>query len=277
MRTQSVVFEELIIAIDAAGLLQGDDMDQNADPQTFAPSWAHGVETAAVLALSNGDQLGASNAIAIIQGPAFPDGPHHIPLGGHGGENIDLANEGASSTPLIDLGLRVKPGKSYTVSFQVNGDTMDEFGCSIELVFQDEPVREPKFWISRNNTTAVVNVEVPGVTPAGGALPNIPPGDSVVIGGVIGCGAGDMAALGVNHIISKLSRGTIDHQEILLSGVGGELIIGSGAHISPTQRHHIGILVKPNTGVYTEFMSIIEAGVMDGVISLGFVVNDTGE
>lgn len=276
-KTKSVIFEELIIAIDAAGALQGDDMDQNADPQTFSPAWAHGCETLHVLALSNGDALGASNVTGTLAGDAFPDGPHQIPMGGHGGENVILANEGSKPTALIDMGIKVNPSSSYTVTYQSTGDTQDEFGCSMEIVWQADEVRQRKQWISRNVTTAVVDVEVPAVTLAGAALPNIPPGGSTMIGGVIGSCAGDMAALGVNHLIAKASNGLVDDQEILLGGVGGELIVGSGAHLEPTQRAFINWPIKSGEPIFVEFMSIIEAGVMDGLVSFGFVKGDGGE
>lgn len=276
-RTKSKILEELIVAIDAAGALQGDDMDQNPDPQLFSPAWAHGVETLHVLALGNGDQLGASNVTATLAGSAFPDGPHQIPMGGHGGENADLANEGSRPTPLVDLGIKVNPSSSYTVTFQSTGDAQDEFGCSCEIMWQAEEVRQRKQWVSRNVTTAVVDTEVPSVTLAGAALPNIPPGGSTMIGGVIGSCAGDLAALGVNHLITKARGGLKDDQEILLGGVGGELIIGSGAHIEPTQRVGIEWPIEPNEAIYVEFMSTIEAGVMDGLVSFGFVKGDGGE
>jgi hypothetical protein len=272
MRTQSVIFEELIVAIDAAGKLQGDDMEQGANPKTFSPAWAQGIEQMHVLAMSNGDQLGASVILAILSGAAFPDGPHEIPIGGHGGENIDLANEGSKPTPLIDMGIVVKPGKTYKIEFQALGDTMDEFGCSVELVFQDEPVRQPKHWESLNATTATVNVEVQG-TDLSSTATTLSPGDSVDIGGFIGCAAGDMAALGVNHLVGRLSKALEDDSDFILGGVGGELIIGSGAHLEPTQRAFVSYRVKKNQNVYGEFMSIIEAGVMSGAYALGFVVS----
>jgi hypothetical protein len=268
---QSVVFEELIVAIDFAGRLQGDDMEQNANPQTNTPAWAHGVEKAAVIAMSCGDQLGASTALAIISGSAFPDGPHEIPLGGHGGENIDLANEGAAPVILVDLGMRCIPSAPYRVDFQVQGDTQDEFGCAIELIFQDDEVETPKRWVSRAATTAAVNVEVQG-TDVAQAAATVPPFTSTEIGGIIGCGAGDMAALGVHAIVAKTSVGTVDDNSFLLAGVGGELIIGAGAHISPSQRTHCHYKVKESTNIMVELMGIFEAGVMDGIVSLGFVI-----
>lgn len=270
-RTQSVVFEELITAIDVAGKLQGDDMEQNANPQTFAPGWAHGVEKVAVLALSNGDQLGAAIAIAIISGEAFPDGPHELVMGGHAGENADLANEAQPATVLKKLGIRVKPGGEYRVEFQVQGDTQDEFGCSAEIIFQDDEVEQPTFWISSAVTTATVDVEARG-TNSSQTAQSIGARGSRMIVGAIGCAVGDMAALGVNHLVWKGSVALEDAQSILLGGVGGELIIGSGASNPPTQRTDLAIHVKEKTSVYSEFMSIIEAGVMDGAISLGFAV-----
>lgn len=270
-QTQSVVFEELLVAIDAAGQLQGDDMDQGANPQTFAPDWANGVEKVAVLALGNGDQLGASNVIGIVSGPAFPDGPHELPMGGDGGENIDLRNEGSPPTVFTDMGMRVLPGLKYRVDFQSAGDAQDEFGCSMEITFQDIEVETPKHWESTAVTTAVVDVEVQG-TDLNQDAGTIPPGNSIEIGGVITCGAGDMAALGVNHIINKIKNGVVDEQQFICGGVGGELVIGSGAHISPSQRTHLAIKLKGKTAIYSEFMSIIEAGIMDGVAAFGFVV-----
>jgi len=270
-RTKSIMYEEHVIAIDAAGILGGDDMLANPDPNPTVPAWARGVEEVAVLALSNGDVLGASNAWAIISGAGFPDGPHQIPLGAHGSENIDLANTGAPSTPLSDMGLRCLSGGEYQIQFMVTGDGQQDFGCSIELTFQDKSVRQPKQWVSRNVTSAVVNVDVPGVTLAGAALPNINPGNSTLIGGFIGCGAGDMAALGCHHIMCKASQGLVDNQEVQIAGVGGELIIGHGAHIPPTQRVGIAWQIKDGEPVYISFRGVIEAGIMDAAASFGFV------
>ena len=56
-QTQSVIFEEHVVAIDFAGRLVGDSMDGIADPQTFSPAFAHGIDDAFGLALSNGDVL----------------------------------------------------------------------------------------------------------------------------------------------------------------------------------------------------------------------------
>jgi len=269
-QTQSVIFEEHVVAIDFAGRLLGDSMDGIADPQTFTPAFAHGIEDAFGLALSNGDVLGASNAWAILAGPAFPDGPHEIPIGGQGNENIILANEGSAPFAFHDLGIKVIPGASYTISFQVTGDAAQDFGCSFEIKFQDDEVRQRKFWRSRNVTTAVVDVDIPGVTLLAAALPNVPLENSLEIGGTIRCMAGDMAALGVNHGIAKISN-CVDAQEVLLGGVGGELIVGSGAHVSPTQSLYDHILLKEKTPVNIQFRSIIEAGIVDCALSLGFV------
>lgn len=270
-QTQSVAFEELLIAIDAAGALGGDDMEANADPINVSPPWAHGIEQMAVSAMSNGDQLGASNVIVILDGPAFPHGPHEIPCGGHGGENIDLTNEGSDPAILVDLGIVVLPGLPYTVQFQSTGDTQDEFGCCAELIFQEAEVRQPKRWIARNQTTAAVNADLATVDRLGAALPNVPSGGSRMIGGVIGCASGDMAALGCHTLLAKLSGGVVDPQSLILGAVGGELIIGAGAHIKPSQRTHLAIMVKELESVYVEIRGVNEAGVMDGVVSLGFV------
>lgn len=269
-RSQSVVFEELITAIDFAGRLQGDNLEQGSNPQTRSPGWAHGVDIVAVLAMGNGDQLGAGNVLAILSGDAFKDGPHEIPMGGHGGENADLANEASPPTVLTNMGLRIRPGATYRIDFQSGGDTQDEYGCSFELVFQDEEVEQPKFWISSAITTTTVDVEAQG-SDLTQTVSTIDPRSSSMIGSIIGCATGDMAALGVNHLVWKGTVGLEDPQGVILGGVGGELVIGSGAHNSPTQRQ-VSMLLKDSTSVMSEFMSIIEAGVMDGVIALGFVV-----
>jgi hypothetical protein len=270
-RTQSVVFEELLTAYLVAGKLQGDDMDGNANPQTNTPSWAHGVEIVIPGFSSNGDALGQVGGIAIISGPGFPDGPHEIVLGAHGGENVDLANSGMSPPPLIDMGLRVKPGGAYKVEFMAEGDADAEEACSIELVFQDEEVRQPKHWETSTKVTSTVDVDARGRDTTQTAA-SINPGDSTEIGGVIGAGAGDFAALGCNHIICRLTKGVVDEQQILLACVGGELIIGSGLTLPVTQRAFVSYLVKKNTSIYVAFRTIIEAGVMLGMISIGFVV-----
>jgi hypothetical protein len=191
-------------------------------------------------------------------------------MGGHGGENIDLANEGQAATMLVDMGIRVTPGASYTVSFFVAGDTQDEFGCSLELVFQDEEVETPKQWQYLGATTVTVNVLAQGTDRTQTAR-TLDPGPSTEIGGIIGCCVGDMAALGVNHGVA-IATGGVERQEWLLGGVGGELIIGAGASNPPTQKHHLHCQVKPGESVRIDFMSIIEAGVVDCAISVGFVV-----
>lgn len=270
-QTQSVIFEELLVEIDAAGALGGDSMEGVDDPVNVTPPWAHGIDKMMVIAVGNGDQLGASNVIAILDGPGFEHGPHEVPLGGHGGENIALANEGVAPTAFEDMGIVVNHGLPYTVTFQSNGDVQNEFGCAIELIFQDESVREPKRWIARNQTTAAVDADLATVDRLGAALPNVPSGGSTRIGGVIGCGCGDLAALGVHAIVGKASGGVKDPQSFLLGGIGGELIVGSGAHVSPSQRTHIAVIVKDLEAVYTEMRGIFEAGIMDGVVSFGFV------
>jgi len=80
-----------------------------------------------------------------------------------------------------------------------------------------------------------------------------------------------MAALGCHHIVAILSGGCQPRQECLLAGVGGELVIGAGAHIPPSQRF-VNYPVKSKTNVYVEFRGVNEAGVMQGGVSIGFAV-----
>lgn len=271
MRTQSVVFEELITVYQAAGIAQGDNMEGDANPKTFAPSWAKGVEVVVAGFASNGDALGQTGGLGTVSGPAFPDGPHEIVLGCHGGENVDLTHQGMKGEPLVDMGMRVKGGLSYRVQFMAEGDADAEEGCSLELVFQDAPVRQPKHWEYSGVVTATVDTDLQG-RDSTQTTTSISPGDSTEIGGAIGAMGCDAAALGLQGNVCKLSKGVEDDQEILLGVSGGELNVGSGHLNAPTQRHHVSYKVKAKTNVYVAFRGIFEAGVSLGMISLGFVV-----
>lgn len=245
-------------------------MRGNANPQTFAPDWANGIEEAIGLALGNGDQLGASVVYCILEGAAFPNGPHELLIGGHGGENQDLTATGSPGINLKDLGIVVVGGGQYRVFFQSVGDTQDEFGCSIELVFTSDGVREPKHWVASAVVTAAVDTPVQGADLLAVAG-TVSPGASVKIGGVIKGAAGDLAALGVNHVVAILSGGCAPTQEILCGGVGGELNISAGEKGSVSMRT-CNYTVLSKTNVYVEFRGTIEAGVIMAGISIGFVV-----
>ena len=206
-----------------------------------------------------------------MAGAAFPDGPHEIVIGGHGGELINAAHTGAAPTNLKDMGISVKPGGQYNVSFQGVGDTMDEWGCSVQLNWNSDAPRQPKNWVASYQITAAVDANVQGENLAA-AAGTVAPGDSTEIGGVIKCAAGDMAALGINHIACLLSAGCTPQIELLLGGIGAELIVSAGSHIDPSQNCFVSYNVKKNTAVYVAFRGLIEAGVILGGVSLGFVV-----
>lgn len=268
---QSVCFEELLVAIDAAGILQGDDMRGNANPQSFAPSFAHSIEEVSVVYASNLDALGKSAAYAILSGTAFPDGPHQILLGAAGGENVDLANEAVGATVLKDMGIRVNPGGEYIVQFEETGDTVDEGVCVIQLQFNSRSPRQPKKWTASAIETAVVNTNVQGQNLAqANAL--IAPGASREIGSIIKCAAMDFDPLGCHAAVCILSQGCSPTQEILCGGGGGELIIGAGSTVMPTQEVDCQYTVTPNQGIYVEFRGVGEAGTIMGAVSLGLVV-----
>lgn len=258
------------MALDFAGRLIADNMRAVADVVEYVPDWATGIEEIMVLALSNGDALGASVAFMIIEGTGIKDSPQQIIIGGHGGENVILANEGCRPTPLHDMGIALNPGGDYTISFQTLGDTQDEFGCSVELIFTSNGVREAKQWVARGVITAAVNANVEAENLNAVAVTLSSAGSSK-IGGVIGCAAGDMAALGVNHVVALLSGGCQPDQECLLGGVGGELIVGSGAHIEPSQRIVNYPIPSVKKNVIIMIRGTIEAGVIMGGLSIGFV------
>lgn len=270
-RNQSVSFEELIVVIDTAGRLQGDNMRGIANPQTTTPGWAHGIEQVIVCFTSPLDALGQVAGMAVLEGSAFPDGPHEIVLGAVAGEDVNIHAGGVKATAFVDMGIRVVPGANYTVTFMIGGDTIGEAACSIELLFQEEEVRQPKRWVWSEETIAAVDTNVQGTNSTQVAeAPGC--GGSETIGGVIGASAGDLAALGNMHGVMILTEGVLDRQEILLGGVGGELITGEGVTNPPTQRAFIDYPTKPEGSVYIEFRGVIEAGQCVCAASIGFVV-----
>jgi len=199
--------------VDVAGRLQGDDMRGNANPQTFAPAWANAIEDIAVVCASNLDQLGKSAGYAILEGDAFPHGPHEILMGAGGAEDIDAAHSPIHATQLHDMGIVVIPGAQYTVNFQWVGDTVDEGVFCIELTFTDDSARQPKKWVATAIETAVVNTNVQGQNLAAVAG-TLAPGDSNLIDGIIMCAAMDFAALGCHAGVLLLSQGCSPSQEI---------------------------------------------------------------
>lgn len=270
MRTKAVTFEEILTDIDLAGRLQGDNMEGGANPITFAPSWAQGVERMIVSAVSNGDALGAEAMVCVIQGSAFPDGPHEIPIGASGGEDVDIIAAGVAGTVLQDLGLRVNGGGEYYVYFQMTGEDGGEAGCVATLIFQDQAVRQPKRWVCREDQGAAV-ADYPMDDLAGNEA-SIPTGPSSEIGGIIGAHASDGAALGCGASVIKLSKGVVDDQEILIGAFGGELVTSEGDTQPPTQLVDAQIPCKPGDHIYIELRNVLEdSGTTSAAVSLGLV------
>ena len=264
MRKQGKVYEEISAAIDAAGVAGMDDMEAVADVQPRAPSWAHGIENIGVSASCNGDALGSGCALVILQGSAFPHGPHHIPLAGYGGEVVIERNDGIASYLLEDMGIVVNPSGEYIIQVETVGEDGGEVGACIELIFQDQSVRQPKQWIAREGQLAAANADALLATMAQ-VQQSIDCGASKLIDGVIMCMGSDMAALGCASGVIKLSQGCVDEQHLNAGSWGGELIVGDGDVTPPTQRVNAGILLKGGENVYCEGRMVNEDG---GTISL---------
>ncbi len=265
------VYEELIIAIDAAGELQGDNMRFVANPQSFSPEKAGCIEEAFVNFGSVVDQLGMSVAVAVLDGPAFPDGPHHIPLGAAGGQDIDVSGNHLPAIPLLDLGIRVVPNAQYTVHFRIVGLTVDEGVCSIQLNFQDKPPRVAKRWKFAGIETAVVNtpVQTENIDQVAEAMSS---DGSEMIDGIIKVSARQHLALGGQVGVIILSDAVVPRQEILCGGGASELITGEGALTPPSQEFDCQIPVLRNKLIFIESVGVGEAGTIMNGISLGFKV-----
>lgn len=265
------VFEELIIAIDAAGELQGDNMRFVANPQSFSPDKARSIEEIGVSFGSNIDQLGMSVAVAILDGAAFPDGPHHIILGGAGGQDINIHSGHEPCTQFNDMGIRVVPNAQYTVHFRIVGLTVDEGVCTIQLTFQDKPARVPKRWKWAGQETAVVNtpVQTQNIDQVAEAMSS---DGSTMIDGILKCSVRQHLALGCQGGVIILSDAVTPRQEVLCGAGGSELITGEGAHCPPTQETDCQIPVLPNKLIFIESVGVGEAGTIMNGISLGFKV-----
>ena len=265
------VYEELVAAIDAAGELQGDNMRFVANPQSFAPEHAKSIEEVGVNFGSPTDQLGMSVAVAILDGAAFPDGPHHIILGATGGQLIDADGNHEPCTPLDDMGIRVVGNAQYTVHFRTVGLTVDEGVCTIQLTFSDRPPRVPKRWKFAGQQTAVVNtpVQTENIDQVAEAMSS---DGSTLIDGIIKVSARQHLALGAQAGVIILSDAVTPRQEILCGGGGSELITGHPASCPPTQEKDCQIPVLPNKLIYIESVGVGEAGTIMNGISLGFKV-----
>jgi hypothetical protein len=266
MVKKRVCFEELLIAIDVAGRLQGDDMQGNANPQKFAPKWANSIEEISVVCASNIDALGKSIGYAILEGSAFPDGPHEICMGGAGAEDVDAAHSPVPATPLKDMGIRVNGGGDYTVNFQWVGDTVDEGVFCIQLTFDSKAPRKPKQWIARMIETAAVNTNVQAQTLAAVAA-TVLPGNSQFIDGIIKATSMDFAALGCHAGVMLLSDGCPPN-EILCGGGGGENQTAAGGNTVPTQETDCQIPLNGDP-IYVEARGVGEAGTISVGVSLG--------
>ncbi len=268
-------FEELIIAIDLAGTLQMDDMRFVANPQKFAPDDVQGVaksiEELSVVFGCNVDQLGFSAAYIILEGDAFPDGPHHILAGMAGGQDIDAGHALVKATHLMDLGIRVVGGAQYTVSGRIVGDTVDEGVIAGELVFSDKAPRRPKKWIGAAIETAVVNtpVQTENLVQVGEAMSS---GGSSTIDGIIKGSAMEFAALGSHAGVIILSDAVFPRQEILCGGGGGENVTAAGDIKGPSQEFDCQIPCDKKKLIFIESVGVGEAGTIMNAISLGFLV-----
>ena len=265
------VFEELVVAIDAAGELQGDNMRFVANPQSFSPEGARAIEELGVAWGSPIDQLGMSVAVAILDGAAFPDGPHHIILGAGGGQDIDTSGRHQPCTPLKDMGIRVIGNAQYTVHFRTVGLTVDEGVCTIQLTFQDKAPRVPKRWKFAGQQTAAVNtpVQTQNIDQVAEAMSS---DGSTMIDGIIKISARQMLALGTQGGVIILSDAVTPRQEILCGAGGSELITGENDTVIPTQEFDCQIPVLPNKLIYIESVGVGEAGTIMNGISLGFKV-----
>lgn len=265
------VFEELVIAIDAAGELQADNMRFVANPQSFSPDKAQGIEEIFVNFGSNVDQLGMSVAVAILDGAAFPDGPHHIILGAAGGQDIDVSGNHLPAIALKDMGIRVIPNAQYTVHVRAVGLTVDEGVCAIQLTFQDRAVRVPKRWKFAGIETAAVNtpVQTENIDQVAEAMSS---DGSTLIDGIIKVSARQHLALGGQAGVIILSDAVTPRQEVLCGAGASELITGEGCLTPPTQEFDCQMPVLPNKLIYIESVGVGEAGTIMNGVSLGFKV-----
>ncbi len=266
-------FEELIVAIDLAGSLQMDNMRFVANPQTFAPDDVQGkaqsIEEIGVAFGCNNDQLGKSAAYMILEGDAFIDGPHEILAGLAGGELIDGGHAIVKTTPLADMGIRVKAGAQYTVTGRIVGDTIDEGVIAGQLTFSSEAPRAPKRWVGVAIETAVVNTPVQGENLIQNAE-GISSGGSSFIDGIIKGSSMDFAVLGSHAGVFILSDAVFPRQEILCGGGGGELVIGAGDIIGPSQEFDCQIPCDKKKLIFAESVGVGEAGTIMNAMSLGF-------
>jgi len=264
-RKQSRCYEEISAVIDIAGIAQMDDMDANADVQPRAPQWAHGIEEIAVSASCNGDALGSGVAFLILSGNAFTNGPHAIPIAGYGGEVVIERSDGVAATVLHDLGIKVTPGGEYILQIETVGEDGGEVGAIVELIFQAAAVRKPKQWIPREEQVAAVDADIAMATLAQVAAP-VDAGPSNLIDGVIIAMGSDLAALGCCSGVVKISQGTVDEQHINAGSWGGELIVGDGDVVPPSQRVDAGYALKGGEPIVVEARMVNEDG---GTISIG--------
>lgn len=267
-------FEELIIAIDLAGTLQLDNFRFVANPQTFAPDDVNGkaqaLEEIGVVFGCNNDQLGKSAAYIILDGDAFVDGPHEILVGMAGGELIDGGHAIVKTTHLMDMGIRVKAGAQYTVQGRIVGDTIDEGVISCQLTFSDKPPRKPKRWVGVAIETAVVNTPVQGENLIQNAE-GISTGGSVIIDGLIKGSSMDFAALGSHVGGFILSDAIFPRQEVICGGGGGELVVGAGDIIGPSQEFDCQIPCDKRKLIFAESVGVGEAGTIMNALSIGFL------
>ncbi|MCK5606122.1 hypothetical protein KAR91_29760 [Candidatus Pacearchaeota archaeon] len=265
--------EELVVAIDLAGELQMDDLRFVANPQKFAPDDVHGVaksiEEMGVVFGCNVDQLGKSAAFITLTGDAIVDGPMHILAGLAGGELIDGGHAIVKTTGLMDLGIRIKGGEEYQAFARIVGDTVDEGVVACQTTFSDKAPRVPKKWVGLAIETAVVNtpVQTENLNQVAVAISS---GGSELIDGIIKGSAMDFAALGSHAGYIILSDAVFPRQEILCGGGGGELIVGAGDIIGPSQEFDCQIPCDARKLIYAESVGVGEAGTIINAMSLGF-------
>lgn len=265
------VFEELVIAIDQAGALQGDNMYFVANPQSFAPDTARSIEEMFVNFGCNVDQLGMSVGIAILDGAAFPDGPHHIILGSAGGQDIDISNNMSRARPLMDMGIRVKGGAQYTVTFIIDGDTVDEGICAIEIIFDEKAPRAPKHWVYAGIETAVVNTPVQTNNIAQ-VVEGMSSDGSGEIGGLLKTAARQNVELGAHAGVMILSGGVSPRQEILMGAGASELITAPGDNAGVSQEFDCQIPCDKKKLIQIMSVGVGEAGTIMNGLSVGFKV-----
>lgn len=263
-REQWIGFEELLDVVDFAGRLRTDDWDGNADESQQAPDWAHGVEKISIAGGSNGGGLGSAVLFLVCAGSAFPDGPHELAICGTGAELIDGKHDSVPAFVFKDLGLRVKPNGDAKFWLEMVGEDVGEMGAIGSICWQKDPVRQPKTWKGFEIQVAAANADVQ-CADLEQVAGTISPDDSTEIGGVIATAGSDFAALGVGGAGFKLQTGVKDEQHFPCSTHGGELIIGAGDTVPPTQ-YHTAIPVKKNTNIYVAARMMLEDG---GTVAVG--------